>query len=135
MAASQFLIVGFREEFGVIDGGGPGGETGGDGEVIVRGAVRRLGVVAGEFQEFLSEQGPAGQVCVAFQGVGGQEHLKARHDGAAGHAGVAAGERVGAFASGDDHRFDVYVPGEIGSEAVDEGRTGAAGVDDELFGL
>jgi len=78
LAASQFLIVGFREEFGVIDGGGPGGETGGDGEVIVRGAVRGLGVVAGEFQKFLLEHGPAGQVCVAFQGVGGQEQMNAR---------------------------------------------------------
>ena len=64
------------ERLGEVRGGGPGGEAGGDGEVVVG--------------------------CVAFERPGRQQQLEVRDNCPAGNAGIAAGERVGSFASGVD---------------------------------
>ena len=72
-AAADCFVVGFGEEFREVCCRCPGGEAGGDGEVVVGGVVRRLGVVAGELEEFLFEQRPAVEGGVAFEGLGGQQ--------------------------------------------------------------
>ena len=72
-ATADDFAVGFGEEFREVCGCGPGGEAGGDGEVVVGSVVCGLGVVAGELEEFLFEQRLAVEGGVAFERLGRQQ--------------------------------------------------------------
>ena len=113
--------------FGEVVGGDPGGEAGGDGEVVVGALVLGLGAVAGKFEEFLFEYLPSFEADFTFERVGGSEKLERRNESAEGETDVAAGEGVGAFAAGDDYGLDGHAIGQVAAQAIDDGRAGAAG--------
>ncbi len=126
-------FAGSWDEFGVVSNCCPGGEGGGEDEVVV---VLGSGWVtggSGEFEHFGFKPVVAGQAARTDDGAGDDHEDQAADELFARDSGEASDEGVGCGTAGDHDGPDVHAFGHDGAEPVDDRPAGSASVDHKIL--
>lgn len=108
----------------------PGGDGDGHNEVVVGAGLGGVGGSGAQVEKFVFEDGALWELIGPAENLVIEEENEVGNKVAAGHGFVAVGGVAGGCTAGDEHGEDFGV--EMGAaEFVDDGRAGAAGVDDK----